>query len=118
MTLAKTATKRKPAADLKPKPTKTASKAKQPSDLNGDDDFAIVELAQREYVARPKSQPESIKKTDKKLLRAMLYQMVLARRFEKKCAEVYRMGKIGGFSHLYIGQEAIAVGSMMALEST
>ncbi|MGI8408844.1 MAG: pyruvate dehydrogenase (acetyl-transferring) E1 component subunit alpha [Pyrinomonadaceae bacterium] len=45
----------------------------------------------------------------------MLYQMVLGRRFEEKCAEVYRMGKIGGFCHLYIGQEAIAVGSMMAL---
>ncbi|MFL6468003.1 MAG: pyruvate dehydrogenase (acetyl-transferring) E1 component subunit alpha [Pyrinomonadaceae bacterium] len=48
----------------------------------------------------------------------MLYQMVLGRRFEEKCAEVYRMGKIGGFCHLYIGQEAIAVGSMMALEPT
>lgn len=45
----------------------------------------------------------------------MLYQMVLGRRFEEKCAEVYRMGKIGGFCHLYIGQEAIGVGSMMAL---
>ncbi|MBL8122511.1 MAG: pyruvate dehydrogenase (acetyl-transferring) E1 component subunit alpha [Blastocatellia bacterium] len=46
----------------------------------------------------------------------MLYQMVLGRRFEEKCAEVYRMGKIGGFCHLYIGQEAIGVGSMMALK--
>jgi pyruvate dehydrogenase E1 component alpha subunit len=45
----------------------------------------------------------------------MLYQMVLGRRFEEKCAEVYRMGKIGGFCHLYIGQEAIGVGAMMAL---
>ncbi|MFN2501662.1 MAG: pyruvate dehydrogenase (acetyl-transferring) E1 component subunit alpha [Pyrinomonadaceae bacterium] len=48
----------------------------------------------------------------------MLFQMVLGRRFEEKCAEVYRMGKIGGFCHLYIGQEAIGVGSMMALEPT
>lgn len=69
-----------------------------------------------EYEKRRKSQIESIKKTDKKLLREMLYQMVLGRRFEEKCAEVYRMGKIGGFCHLYIGQEAIGVGSMMALE--
>ena len=46
----------------------------------------------------------------------MLYQMVLGRVFEQKCAEVYRIGKIGGFCHLYIGQEAVAVGSMMALE--
>jgi pyruvate dehydrogenase E1 component alpha subunit len=53
---------------------------------------------------------------DKALLREMLYQMVLGRVFEQKCAEVYRIGKIGGFCHLYIGQEAIGVGSMMALK--
>ncbi|MBX3283521.1 MAG: pyruvate dehydrogenase (acetyl-transferring) E1 component subunit alpha [Acidobacteria bacterium] len=46
----------------------------------------------------------------------MLYQMVLGRHFEEKCAEVYRMGKIGGFCHLYIGQEAIAIGSMLAID--
>ena len=85
---------------------------------NGNEDFAVVELAVAEYKNRLRSQLESIKKTDKKLLRAMLYQMVLGRRFEEKCAEVYRMGKIGGFCHLYIGQEAIAVGAMMALEPT
>jgi pyruvate dehydrogenase E1 component alpha subunit len=79
-------------------------------------DFVDVEQAKKEYLKRRSSQLESIKKTDKKLLRKMLYQMVLGRRFEEKCAEVYRMGKIGGFCHLYIGQEAIAVGSMMALE--
>jgi pyruvate dehydrogenase E1 component alpha subunit len=83
---------------------------------NGNIDYAVVELAKAEYLKRRKSQIESIKKTDKKLLRSMLYQMVLGRRFEEKCAEVYRMGKIGGFCHLYIGQEAIGVGSIMALE--
>ena len=41
-------------------------------------------------------------------------QMVLVRRFEQKCAELYQMGKIGGFLHLYIGQEAVAVGSIGA----
>ena len=46
----------------------------------------------------------------------MLYQMVLGRVFEQKCAEVYRLGKIGGFCHLYIGQEAIGVGVQTALE--
>lgn len=79
-------------------------------------DFVEVEQAKAEFEARRASQLESIKKTDKELLRAMLYQMVLGRRFEEKCAEVYRMGKIGGFCHLYIGQEAIGVGSMMAIE--
>ena len=86
--------------------------------MNAGQDFALVELAHTEYLKRRKSQIESIKKTDKKLLREMLYQMVLGRKFEEKCAEVYRMGKIGGFCHLYIGQEAIGVGSMMALEPT
>ncbi|MGB7202839.1 MAG: pyruvate dehydrogenase (acetyl-transferring) E1 component subunit alpha [Pyrinomonadaceae bacterium] len=81
-------------------------------------DFVDVELAIAEYKKRRKSQIESIKKTDKKLLREMLYQMVLGRRFEEKCAEVYRMGKIGGFCHLYIGQEAIGVGALKALEPT
>ncbi|MBA2737605.1 MAG: pyruvate dehydrogenase (acetyl-transferring) E1 component subunit alpha [Pyrinomonadaceae bacterium] len=45
----------------------------------------------------------------------MLYQMVFGRVFEQKCAEVYRIGKIGGFCHLYIGQEAVGIGSIMAL---
>ena len=42
-------------------------------------------------------------------------QMVLIRRFEEKCAEAYAEGKIGGFLHLYIGEEAIAVGACKAL---
>jgi pyruvate dehydrogenase E1 component alpha subunit len=83
---------------------------------NGNSDKDIVEKAKSEYAKRRQSQLASIKKTDKKLLRQMLYEMVLGRHFEEKSAEVYRMGKIGGFCHLYIGQEAIAIGSMMALE--
>jgi pyruvate dehydrogenase E1 component alpha subunit len=42
-------------------------------------------------------------------------QMVLIRRFEEKCAEAYAYGKIGGFCHLYIGEEAVAVGAIAAL---
>jgi pyruvate dehydrogenase E1 component alpha subunit len=41
--------------------------------------------------------------------------MLLIRRFEEKTAEAYASGKIGGFCHLYIGQEAVAVGSHAAL---
>jgi pyruvate dehydrogenase E1 component alpha subunit len=44
-----------------------------------------------------------------------LRQMLLIRRFEEKAGEAYSIGKIGGFCHLYIGQEAVAVGSMAAL---
>ena len=42
-------------------------------------------------------------------------QMILIRRFEEKAAEVYVAGKIGGFCHLYIGQEAVGVGSISAI---
>jgi pyruvate dehydrogenase E1 component alpha subunit len=45
----------------------------------------------------------------------MLRRMLLIRRFEEKAAEAYALGKIGGFCHLYIGQEAVAVGSLSAL---
>ena len=45
----------------------------------------------------------------------LLRQMLLIRRFEEKCAEVYSLGKIRGFLHLYIGEEAVAVGAMQAL---
>jgi pyruvate dehydrogenase E1 component alpha subunit len=41
--------------------------------------------------------------------------MLLIRRFEEKSAELYSAGKIHGFLHLYIGEEAIAVGAMQAL---
>ncbi len=44
-----------------------------------------------------------------------LRQMVLIRRFEEKCAEMYTAQKIRGFLHLYIGEEAVAVGAMNAL---
>ncbi len=40
--------------------------------------------------------------------------MLLVRKFEEKTAQFYSMGKIGGFCHLYIGQEAIAVGCFAA----
>lgn len=71
--------------------------------------------AQAEYVKRQKSQIKMIKEIPSEELREMLYQMIFARRFEEKCAEVYRMGKIGGFCHLYIGQEACGIGSMSVL---
>jgi len=45
----------------------------------------------------------------------MHYKMALLRRFEEKSAEEYTRGNIGGFMHLYIGQEAIGVGSISAL---
>jgi pyruvate dehydrogenase E1 component alpha subunit len=45
----------------------------------------------------------------------LLRRMILVRRFEEKCAELYSASKIRGFVHLYIGEEAVAVGVMQAL---
>lgn len=48
---------------------------------------------------------------------ALLRTMMYIRRFEEKAAEMYARGKIRGFLHLYIGQEAVATGAMSALRA-
>ncbi len=48
-------------------------------------------------------------------LLTLYQQMVLIRRFEEKAAEQYTAGKVGGFLHLYIGEEAVATGACQAL---
>jgi pyruvate dehydrogenase E1 component alpha subunit len=58
------------------------------------------------------SPPEFTKAQELKALRDML----LIRRFEEKAGQLYGMGAIGGFCHLYIGQEAVVVGMQMALK--
>lgn len=50
--------------------------------------------------------------------RRLLELMLLMRRFEERCAQAYGLQKIGGFCHLYIGQEAVATGSIAALDLT
>jgi pyruvate dehydrogenase E1 component alpha subunit len=45
----------------------------------------------------------------------LLHSMLLQRRFEERCAEAYALGKIGGFCHLYIGQEAVSTGVLSSL---
>lgn len=52
---------------------------------------------------------------DREHCRTLLHQMLRIRRFEEKCAELYTQEKIRGFLHLYIGEEAVAVGVMQAL---
>ncbi|ALR21600.1 pyruvate dehydrogenase (acetyl-transferring) E1 component subunit alpha [Sphingobium baderi] len=55
-------------------------------------------------------------KASKEELLEFYRQMVLIRRFEEKAGQLYGLGFIGGFCHLYIGQEAVAVGIQSALE--
>jgi pyruvate dehydrogenase E1 component alpha subunit len=64
---------------------------------------------------RKEEQKNRLEEVPRELLLELLYQMILIRRFEEKCAESYSLGKIGGFCHLYIGQEAVAVGAISAI---
>ena len=67
---------------------------------------------------QPRSDEERLDGFERETLRQMMYDMLLARRFEEKAAESYALGKIGGFCHLYIGQEAVAVGAIHALRKS
>ena len=60
---------------------------------------------------------QSPKSIEKNHCLHLLYQMMLIRRFEEKSAELYSKEKIRGFLHLYIGEEAVAVGVMQALSA-
>ena len=64
-----------------------------------------------ERAAAPSQNGRSNAELNRELLRSMLLQ----RRFEERCAEAYALGKIGGFCHLYIGQEAVSTGVLSML---
>ncbi|MGN6355923.1 MAG: pyruvate dehydrogenase (acetyl-transferring) E1 component subunit alpha [Novosphingobium sp.] len=76
---------------------------------NADDAFALRDL-QETYEKSPRYEA-----SDEELL-TFYEQMVLIRRFEEKAGQLYGLGLIGGFCHLYIGQEAVAVGIQSALQ--
>lgn len=57
-----------------------------------------------------------VKKYKKEFLHKALEDMLLIRRFEEKTAQMYGLRKIGGFLHLYNGQEAVAVGAVAAVD--
>ena len=54
---------------------------------------------------------------DRDGLLAAYEKMLLIRRFEEKAGQLYGMGLIGGFCHLYIGQEAVVTGMQLAIEA-
>jgi len=70
-------------------------------------------------MAKPKStvqkSPAPAKFTKEEELKAY-YDMLMIRRFEEKAGQLYGMGFIGGFCHLYIGQEAVVTGMQMAIK--
>jgi pyruvate dehydrogenase E1 component alpha subunit len=68
----------------------------------------MAQAASRRGTARDPS-------ADKALLLKAYRDMLLIRRFEEKAGQLYGMGLIGGFCHLYIGQEAVVVGMQLAI---
>jgi pyruvate dehydrogenase E1 component alpha subunit len=66
-------------------------------------------------MAKKKPDAGGASSSDPALNLELLRSMILQRRFEERTAEAYALGKIGGFCHLYIGQEAVSTGTMSAL---
>ncbi len=100
-------------------PSKAKSAAKAPATKamtkanvaapNDDPDFLLGSL-QEEFEAAKR-----FAATEGQML-AFYEQMLLIRRFEEKAGQLYGLGLIGGFCHLYIGQEAVAIGLQSALD--
>jgi pyruvate dehydrogenase E1 component alpha subunit len=59
---------------------------------------------------------KDLKKYDREFLHELVRDMLMIRRFEEKAAQMYGLKKIGGFCHLYNGQEAVAVGATRAAD--
>src|SRR5215468_308785 len=70
---------------------------------------------QRTSEVRDTSAPQTRPSGQLDRLAGLYRQMFLIRRVEEECARAYAEGKIGGFLHLYIGQEAVGVGALAAL---
>jgi pyruvate dehydrogenase E1 component alpha subunit len=73
---------------------------------------SVVKEATQEKGNGADAPPEFTREQELRALRDML----LIRRFEEKAGQLYGMGAIGGFCHLYIGQEAVVVGMQMTLK--
>ena len=71
-------------------------------------------MARKATASKAKTQPNAPQFTNEQDLEAFR-EMLLIRRFEEKAGQMYGMGLIGGFCHLYIGQEAVGVGLQSAM---
>jgi pyruvate dehydrogenase E1 component subunit alpha len=72
-------------------------------------------MAQNTLAEHPAPGDAAVAGLDPEFAKRLLHDMMLIRRFEEKAAEAYALGKIGGFLHLYIGEEAVAVGTTSML---
>ena len=75
---------------------------------------AVSAAAEQPDIPRP-PQPKRHKASKEELLQ-LYREMLLIRRFEERAGQLYGLGLIGGFCHLYIGQEAVAVGLQSAMK--
>src|SRR5690348_13630625 len=75
-----------------------------------------AQAAPRRGPAEKPEQPEAGEIFSKEEELKAYREMLLIRRFEEKAGQMYGMGLIGGFCHLYIGQEAVVVGMQMTLK--
>jgi len=110
----RTATEKAPAAPRKPRakaPPKAAAQEPALPDniVEPEGDFRLHSLQE----SHGKDRRANLGKDE---LLKLYEQMLLIRRFEEKAGQLYGLGLIGGFCHLYIGQEAVAVGLQSALE--
>jgi pyruvate dehydrogenase E1 component alpha subunit len=74
---------------------------------------AVVPAGQEPQIERPPS-PRRYKASKDEMMQ-LYREMLLIRRFEERAGQLYGLGLIGGFCHLYIGQEAVAVGLQSAM---
>ena len=100
---------RKPAQKTTAKPTQKAAAKPAAKSSGRGSDFELRSL-QGSFEQSPRY------KAGKDELLAFYEQMLLIRRFEEKAGQLYGLGLIGGFCHLYIGQEAVAIGLQSALD--
>jgi len=103
------------------------NRAPEPSRLGAEDKSATgvideeapeptdTEELHKDHEAVKEAQKSRLSGIDRDSLIDLYHQMVLVRRFEEKSAEAYSSGKIGGFCHLYIGQEAVGIGAISAI---
>ena len=111
-TLAKPARPRAPRA-AKPSAVSTVTPAIIQTDTISGEDEAVFALRSLQQAHANNKRYDA---SDAELLH-FYEQMVLIRRFEERAGQLYGLGLIGGFCHLYIGQEAVAVGVQSALKA-
>ena len=110
------------AAQSKSKSSSSSSSGGKTSSRSGSKASASKSTAKKSSAKKTSAksatqrQATQAKKYDKQELHKLYRDMLLIRRFEEKAGQMYGMGLIGGFCHLYIGQEAVVVGMQGAIE--